>query len=516
MGTARKVRSKASPGAKEAVDLADPTGMTGELITGKASARTFLDPNANLPALKKFGDSLTGRTSQRNKAAKQASKEEAAKQASKTVSDEAGKIREGAVAKKIAAESRSRDVGKVESEKIARSGVRDIKTDKLSGAGADFAVTEAAKVGPAATIAQAPQAQFRTQQQTLGSQLAATAAGQGTTPAQLQLQQATEQNIAQQAAMRAGASGAGAALARREIGRVGAQTAQQGAQQGALLRAQETAQAQQQLGQLAGQARGQDIGLATSQAGLEQQTSLQRSALEQEAGLQQSAQQQAAFLQSSAQEQQAMLATADQNLRAQLANQGIDLDVLKDNARRGDAASLANVQSQLQQVGMNDAMIKAYMQQELGAAGVQAGITTAQQQIAAGQTVGQQQAAGQQQAGMMGALGALGSAAIMASDINLKTNIKDGKKSIGDFLSSLSSSDYEYKDEKFGKGKQTSVMAQDLEKSETGKKAVIETKAGKMVDYAKLLPAMLAGLAESHHKIMSLEDALKAKKKGNR
>ena len=56
-------------------------------------------------------------------------------------------------------------------------------------------------------------------------------------------------------------------------------------------------------------------------------------------------------------------------------------------------------------------------------------------------------------------------------------------------------------------------MAQDLEQTDTGKKAIIETEDGKMVDYAKLLPAMLAGLAESHHKIMSLEDALKMKKK---
>ena len=56
-------------------------------------------------------------------------------------------------------------------------------------------------------------------------------------------------------------------------------------------------------------------------------------------------------------------------------------------------------------------------------------------------------------------------------------------------------------------------MAQDLEKTGTGKKAVVDTKEGKMVDYTKLLPSMLAGLADTHQEVMSLKEALKRRKK---
>ena len=479
MGTARKVAKNDSvKGGAKGAAAGSAFGPVGTVVGGVAGA-VIGDKKIN-----KALDSATGKTSKRNKAAKQKAAEDTAKKASASVSSSAEATKVSAQGQKNKFEGMSRDVDKATSERIARSDVSDVTTGTLAG-----------KTATAATIDQAPQAQFRQTQRSLGAQLAATAAGQGTTPAQLQLQQATEANIAQQAAARAGVGGAGAALARREIGRVGAQTAQQGAQQASLLRAQETSQAQQQLGQLAGQARGQDIGMATSQAGLEQQ----------------------AFLQSSAQEQQAMLATAENDLKAQLANQGVDLAVLKDNAARGDATSMANLQSQLAQVGMNDAMIKCYMAQELGATGIQANIATNQASNVAAASAAANAAAAQQQAGIMGGIATLGAAAIpamvAASDINLKTNIKDGKKSIGEFLSSLNSYDYDYKDDKFGKGKQTSVMAQDLEKTGTGKKAVVDTKEGKMVDYTKLLPSMLAGLADTHQEVMSLKEALKRRKK---
>jgi hypothetical protein len=60
------------------------------------------------------------------------------------------------------------------------------------------------------------------------------------------------------------------------------------------------------------------------------------------------------------------LAQADLNLRAQLANQGVDLDVMKTNAARGDAYALANLQASLATMGMNDAMQLAYVSQITG------------------------------------------------------------------------------------------------------------------------------------------------------
>ena len=93
---------------------------------------------------------------------------------------------------------------------------------------------------------------------------------------------------------------------------------------------------------------------------------------------------------------------------------------------------------------------------------------------------------------------------------------KDGKSKqtgrLKDMLDNLDVYSYDYKDPKFGEGRQTSVMAQDLEKSAIGKKAIIETPEGKMVDYAKLMPSMLAANVDAHKRITSLEEALKAKK----
>jgi uncharacterized protein YoxC len=91
------------------------------------------------------------------------------------------------------------------------------------------------------------------------------------------------------------------------------------------------------------------------------------------------------------------------------------------------------------------------------------------------------------------------------SDKNLKTNVKDGGEDVYNFLDNMKGYTYDYKDEKHGDADSTSVMAQDLEKSKIGKKAVIETPEGKMVDYDKLFPAIVAAQAEIHHRIKKLE-----------
>ena len=99
------------------------------------------------------------------------------------------------------------------------------------------------------------------------------------------------------------------------------------------------------------------------------------------------------------------------------------------------------------------------------------------------------------------------------SDEKLKTDVKKSEGRLGDFLAKLDVYNYDYKDEKHGEGRQTSIMAQDLEKSEIGKKAIIETPEGKMVDYGSLLPAMLSANVDANKRIMKLEDALKGRRK---
>jgi hypothetical protein len=97
-------------------------------------------------------------------------------------------------------------------------------------------------------------------------------------------------------------------------------------------------------------------------------------------------------------------------------------------------------------------------------------------------------------------------AAMFFSDENVKENVKPGSKSVRKFLDTVNAHEYDYKSEEFGApGKHVSVMAQELEKTETGQKMVINTPKGKIVDYNKGLPMMLAAQADLHKRLTALE-----------
>ncbi len=119
-----------------------------------------------------------------------------------------------------------------------------------------------------ATIDQIKQAQFRDQQSQLGNALMAQANGQGPSVAGSQLQQSTEMNL--QAALAQAASNRGGNLgaAQYQLGNARANIQQQAAQQLAQTRIQEQMAARSQLGDVLNSGRGADIGLATSQAGM--------------------------------------------------------------------------------------------------------------------------------------------------------------------------------------------------------------------------------------------------------
>lgn len=96
------------------------------------------------------------------------------------------------------------------------------------------------------------------------------------------------------------------------------------------------------------------------------------------------------------------------------------------------------------------------------------------------------------------------------SDVNAKTNIKEGDKQLDNFFSTIGAHEYEYKDKKDGVGKFVSPMAQELEKTTIGKSAVIDTPEGKKVDYPRLTGAALAGLALHHEDIKQINKKLDA------
>lgn len=91
------------------------------------------------------------------------------------------------------------------------------------------------------------------------------------------------------------------------------------------------------------------------------------------------------------------------------------------------------------------------------------------------------------------------------SDENLKTNISNAENELQEFMNALGAYSYEYKNPEHGEKRYVSPMAQELEKSKIGKSAVIETPAGKMVDYARISGVQLAATAMLNNKINKLE-----------
>ena len=96
---------------------------------------------------------------------------------------------------------------------------------------------------------------------------------------------------------------------------------------------------------------------------------------------------------------------------------------------------------------------------------------------------------------------AAGAAAGFFSDKKLKKKVrkvsaKANSKEIGELLSKLKAYSYEYKNPDHGTGRRVGVMAQDLEKTRLGKKVVVETPEGKMIDMNKGLGLALAAQSE--------------------
>jgi hypothetical protein len=333
-----------------------------------------------------------------------------------------------------------------------------------------------------ANINMAPQDQLRAQQMAFAQQLQQQAQGIGApSVANLQLQAGTDRGLAQQMAM--AASQGGGALAQRQSQRGMADISQAAAGQAAALRAQEQLAAQNQYAQALSGVRGQDIGLATSQAGFDQQTGLAN----------------AGFT------QQANLANQAAMNQFELAQAGFDQQANVTNAGFQQQANIAQVEAQLQADAQADAMRRAFLGAETQALGIQEGAFQTQQQLQA-QTDAQNKAnQSQQGAAGLGALGAMGAA--MLSDQSLKENIESTSDAdMGSFLDALTGYNYNYKDENHGSGKKVGIMAQDLEKSEIGKLLVIETPEGKAVDTKMGFGTALAAISSLNKRIKELEE----------
>lgn len=166
------------------------------------------------------------------------------------------------------------------------------------------------------------------------------------------------------------------------------------------------------------------------------------------------------------------------------------------NQRDMDQANLEMMRRQQllgslgQQGGMNMGISDLELRRNLGVAGVNA-------QANAGQPTGWDRAMN------------LGSTALgvgfLMSDERVKKDVKDGGEEADEFLDTLLARRYRYKDERHGKGKKLGVMAQDLERSRAGRRAVVETREGKAVDFLALAPVFAASLARLNQRVRKVE-----------
>lgn len=196
---------------------------------------------------------------------------------------------------------------------------------------------------------------------------------------------------------------------------------------------------------------------------------------------------------------------AAQNYAGQLQGiRGQDLQLNQFNAGQFQGANMANQQAQLGMYGLNDAQQRGLYGLQLQQAGMQQaggiayeGDRTDRFAAAAGQPT--------PAARYLGAAQGAASAGIAASDERLKENVTDASADVDAFMESVDPVAWDYKDEKWGKGRHLGVMAQKLESTEAGKRAVIDTPEGKMVHGAKLSGILAAAVSRLNQRLKKVE-----------
>lgn len=99
------------------------------------------------------------------------------------------------------------------------------------------------------------------------------------------------------------------------------------------------------------------------------------------------------------------------------------------------------------------------------------------------------------------------------SDERMKEGVHDAGSAIDRLLAGLDAKSYRYKEPDMdGEGRRVGVMAQDLEKSDLGSDLVRSTSRGKMVDYDRALPLLLAASARLNDRLDALEGGGRRKK----
>lgn len=371
----------------------------------------------------------------------------------------------------------------------------------------------------AAQISPEQQAQIRARQMSLADALTAQAAGQGPSLAGRQLADARNQQIQTAMALAASQRGLTAGQGLRSIADQTTAANQFAASEAAKQRIAEQLSAREQLAGVLSGARTQDIGLATSQAGLAQQAAMANQAAANNASQFQATLDQQANAANMQSQNQFALQQAALNQQANLANQsaGLQQQQLNQNYINALNQQILGVDQNAQNNLMDLERLRAQI--AMGQQGLESG-AFGDYQKRLGSLIGGLGQAGSSASSMFGGAGGAGATgaaasaapvAAAASDERLKKNIRSGDREIGSFLDAIGSSTYEYKDKKWGGGKYASPMAQELERSELGKGMVIDTPSGKMVDYARGAGTYLAAAAMLNKRLKRIEKKLGAK-----
>jgi hypothetical protein len=307
--------------------------------------------------------------------------------------------------------------------------------------------------------------QWRGEQQQLMQQMKDRAAGKTTSAAELTLRKAQEAGLAQARSAAVSAEGVSPAMALKA--QLGAQTdINIGAgQQAAITRSQEQASAEGALGGLLSGARAQDIGVATTQAGFQQQANLSN----------------------------AQLTMQQRQMNDQMTSfymqQGFDRD---------KAQLMANM-------ALQEMTQQSYLGREGIAAGVKSASMGANAQVAGGMMGMGGNLMG---AAMMGYMMQGGGGAAASSDVRVKKEIKKAGKQLDGFMKSLKGYSYKYKKGYSEKAadERISPMAQDIEKTPIGKILVDHDENGmKRVNYGKGLGHLTASIGRLHERLSKIE-----------
>jgi hypothetical protein len=288
------------------------------------------------------------------------------------------------------------------------------------------------------------QAQFRAQQMALADRLQGIATGQQMGAGELATMRQGNRALAQQQAFARMGRGGNAAIAARGAARNAGEIGVNVAGQAQQAALGDQASANAQLGSVLGQGREQDLGLQR----------MKQDAVFQQAGLDQ-------------------------------------------------ATSLANMQARLQQTGMNDQAAQAYLAQLYGISVSEMNGLLAREQLRQGNY----------QDGYLGHLfdkavdagaKAAGSAAT-GSDRTLKKDTRKVSRQVDDLLDRLEPWAYKYKDEKWGEGRRAGIMAQDMLKSEMGRRIVRKTDEGLVLDNNAAISGALASVARLNQRLREIE-----------